>query len=137
VHSAKIFVKMEPNVMNYEFKMEVPFIVNDAAEFFVIGATQFFVGDIAGEPFFRYDVANKADMDIIAFADPVTILTVRPSVEIAIITMIAVGCAVILLLIVFTWRHRKSQIMQLSQPSSFLILHRWCHAAAPGCSCHT
>ena len=108
--------------------MTVPLIINDPGHFYAIGALQFYTYDRTRQqsdaaPFaeYRYDVANALDMNLINYQEQAEILSVTTGAKIAAIIMIALACASIGFLLFQTIKHRKNNIMRVSQ-GNFLIV---------------
>jgi len=125
VHSSKTFVPLPDCEGLHAFSVDVPFLVNDPGDFFAIAAVQFFVGNssefvMENTPLTRYDVANAAAERVVKFEEPAEVSDVAQGVEIAVYIFMGISCLAILFLLGETFRHRKNQIMKLSQ-GNFLI----------------
>jgi hypothetical protein len=110
----------------YEFSVDVPMIINQPGNFFVIGTLQYFTGEqIDGPPKFRYDVANALSLEehirFVTFQDPPVILKVSDTVLTVSYVCVGTACCVILYMLSQTLRHYKSQVLQISQ-APFLVM---------------
>ena len=127
VHSPTVIVDVDAPTnltsTTFDFEVEVPMIVNNPGNFFVIGTLQFFTGDSLHAPFHRYDVANalKLNERLVVYQEPAVVLEVTEPV--LLISYVAIGLAsvTLLTLIILTIKYRNRQVLRLSQ-GNFLII---------------
>ena len=127
VHSP--YVELELPVQDgplYDINVTVPTLVNDPGDFFVVAAVQLYLGtqgDGTVDIELRYDIANalRLNQRVIIYQPPAEILTVPDGVRYFAYVAIGGVAAVILFLLGQTIRHRKHQVMQLTQ-GNFLIV---------------
>lgn len=130
VHSELVFKEIPFNLYDSEvsFEVSIPFIVSEPGDFFVIGGMQFFVGNATAvddnSVLTRYDVGNAAAPDerIVTIQDAAYIPRVGLGLEIFVYVLSAIGCCVILFLLEESIRHRRNQIMKLSQGPYLTVL---------------
>lgn len=121
VHSPYVFVDLDANERFYELDVEVPTVVNDPGDYFVIGSVQFFTGNASHHASYRYDASNAIQDRVVHYQEPMELLVVRPVVEWAVVGVCSLACGLLAYILWETIRHRKNQVLQLSQ-GNFLIL---------------
>jgi hypothetical protein len=127
VHSTTEVVILSDDEEYHEFDIEVPLIVNTPGSFFVISAVQFFVGNasefyLPGASITRYDIGNSAAQRVVVFEEPAEVNDIQQGVAIGLYIITALSCFVILFLLEEAIRHRKNQIMKLSQGAFLIVL---------------
>lgn len=140
VHSPTIKVPVNPTQMLQSFNVTVPTIINDPGSFYAIGALQFYTynrdapNQTTPTAEYRYDVANAlSDMNLITYEDEPNILTVTTGIQILCYVLIGVACLAILFLLYQTVKHRKNNVIRVSQGHFlivFLLAALWASASA-------
>jgi hypothetical protein len=124
VHAPAVVLDVPKTPMlAYEFEFQVPLIVNDPGNFFMIGTLQFFTGETRDTPVYRYDVATapKAEERSVIYQTPATILEITESVRIISYVFMGLTSAVLLGLIAQTIKHYTHQVLQMSQAPFLLV----------------
>lgn len=125
VHSAFQYVELAPDEGPvYDFTLQVPMMVNEPGNFFVIAAVQLYLGSVGdNETRTRYDMANAliGKQRLIKYQAPAEILEVTDSVLNVSYIAIGVAGAIISFLLCQTVWHRNHQVLKLTQ-GNFLIL---------------
>ena len=138
VHSLPAFFSLPDDVDFHDFSVNVPFIVNEPGDFFVIGSIQLFLSNASefhfhDTPLLRYDIANAAEGRIVSFQEPADIKDVSYGVTLAIYVVSGIAGLLILFFLCEVIRHRKTQIMKLSQGDfliALLVAALWATASA-------
>lgn len=136
VHAPAVLLDLPVNAnASYEFEVQVPVLINDPGNFFVVGTLQFFTGDSIFTPISRYDVANalNATERLISYQEPPTILEVSDTVLILSYICIGLVALVLLVLIAATIRHRAHQVMQIAQVDFLIVFLFAALVATIGC----
>mmetsp|Transcript_41862 Transcript_41862/g.100496 ORF Transcript_41862/g.100496 Transcript_41862/m.100496 type:complete len:889 (-) Transcript_41862:851-3517(-) len=129
VHAPAVLVDLDTvDVVDekYEFSVEVPTIINQPGNFFVIGTLQLYLGeDIDGQPKFRYDIANALSLEehvrFVTYQDPPVILEVSDAVRTVSYIFVGIACGIMMYVLFQTIRHYNSQVLQISQ-APFLVV---------------
>lgn len=122
VHSSFQLVELLPeNGPIYDFTVTVPMLINEPGNFFAIADVQLYLGNIETKT--RYDMANALtdDQRLISYQAPAEILEVQDSVRIFSYVAIAAVGAIIGVLLFQTVRHRKHQVLRLTQGYFLMI----------------
>jgi len=141
IHSVyeKLYLPVEDGPLFRDITVQIPQRVNSPGEYYTIVAVQlyFWIETPEGqEPqLVRYDMANKlvGQQSLTYYARPPDILEVDMEVEYASYALIAAACSVQLFLLGQAIKHRKSQVMTLSQ-GHFMVLFLVASVVATGCS---
>jgi hypothetical protein len=109
--------------IHFDFEVQVPVIVNQPGNFFIVGTLQFFTGDSPFTPVQRYDVANalKASERLVIYQEPATILDVTKPILIVSYVSIGLASAILLGLIAQILKHRNHQVLRISQVSFLFV----------------
>ena len=129
VHAPAVLINLDQvDIVDgrYEFSVEVPTIINQPGNFFVIGTLQLYLGeDVDGQPKFRYDIANALSLEehirFVTYQDPPVVLEVSDAVRTVSYVFVGIACSIMMYIVLQTIRHYNSQVLQISQ-APFLVV---------------
>lgn len=128
VDMGSLVIELEPSAsMIYTFEVHIPTRINEAGIYTIIGVVKFFSGSSASTPEFRYDIANavtrREGYDDTRFSDAPILSKVRTGAYIFAYSLVGISSAILVVMIWFTIKYYKSQVLQICQ-APFLLVYQ-------------
>jgi 7 transmembrane sweet-taste receptor of 3 GCPR len=136
IHSDFITIDIPRNQTFLSRSLTLPAEVHVEGDYFVVAALQFYTGDSqTNTPYYRWDMANAMPphMRVVSYQHEVEVKEVTEQILLFSYILISLASAVILFLIYQTFKHRKEQVLQLSQ-GEFLLVFLFAALTATVCT---